>query len=76
MCLPMRRHGELISYSDLLTHLAFALPIKRFSSQPLSFFTFSLCILSPTLSVGSDQAAAWGLVATQDATTTKRREST
>ena len=45
-CLPMGS-SEWIPYFALLACTAFALPIKLFLSQPTSFLTFTLLILSP-----------------------------
>ena len=60
-CLPIGS-GESIPYFALLTCAAFALLIKLSLSQPTSFFTFTLLILSPIPPGGSEQAAVWGLV--------------
>jgi len=39
--------SEIIPYSALLVNTAFALSIKLSLSQPMSFLTFTLPILSP-----------------------------
>ena len=62
-CLPMGK-SELIPCFALLVHVAFALPIELSLSQPMSFLTFTLPILSPIpLGGGSERAAVWCLVA-------------
>jgi len=45
----------------LLAHMAFALPVKLSLSQPMSFLTFPLLILSPIPLGGSEQVAVWCL---------------
>jgi len=42
---------------------ASALPIKLSLSQPVSFLTFTIPILSPIQPGGSERVAVWGLVA-------------
>ena len=50
---------ELIPCFALLACVAFALPIKLSLSQPTSFCTFTLLILSPIPLGESERAAAW-----------------
>ena len=61
-CLPMGS-GEWIPCFALLACAAFALPIKLSLSQPTSFLTCTLPILSPIPLRGSERAAAWCLAA-------------
>ena len=61
-CLP-RGSSEWILCFALLAWVAFALPIKLSLSQPMSFLTFTLPILSLTPQGGSERAAVWGLAA-------------
>jgi len=49
---------ELIPCFTLLVHTAFALPIKLFLSQPTSFLTFTLAILS-FIPPGVKWASGW-----------------
>jgi len=59
--------GERIPYFALLAHTAFVcLSVKLSLSQPMSFFTFTLLILSPIPLEGSEQAALWCLAAGWD----------
>ena len=51
-CLPVGS-GELIPCFDLLVHAASALPVKLALSQPTSFLTFTLLILS-SIPVGGE----------------------
>jgi len=55
--------SELIAYFALLPCTAFALPVKLSLSQPTSFLTFTLLILSPIPRWGSEQVVVWWLVA-------------
>jgi len=62
ICLPMGSSEQVPCFS-LLVCAAFVIPIKLSLYQPLSFLTFTLPILSPSHCEGSEQVAAWCLVA-------------
>jgi len=55
--------SELIPYLALLTCMAFVLPIELSLSQPMSFLTSTLLILSPIPLWVSERVAFWGLAA-------------
>jgi len=57
--------SERIPCFPLLAHVALAFPSKLSFSQPTSFVTFTLLILSSTLLWRSEQEAEWGLAAYQ-----------
>ena len=51
---------ELVPWFGLLVRSAFALPVKLSLSQPMSFLTFILLVLSPIPPGGSEQLrGAW-----------------
>jgi len=58
--LPVMGSSEWIPWFASLACAAFALPVKQSLSQPTTFPTFTLLILSPIpLGEGSEQAAVW-----------------